>query len=205
MSLIDMHIHTTFSPCSKISIYDAMVTALDLGLTGIAITDHDTIEGALKASRTASKYGITVFIGCEVTSLEGHILAYGISESLPINLYANDAIDRIHSLGGIAVAAHPFRNIENSLNNKIFELPLDGIEVFNHVPRRSVNKEARTAAIEMGIAQTSGSDAHESKYIGRVATQFKDEIYNDDSLIEAIRKKACKPTVPRKSPRHKSR
>jgi len=200
-----MHIHTTFSPCSKISIYDAMVTALDLGLTGIAITDHDTVEGALKASRTASKYGITVFIGCEVTSFEGHILAYGISEKLPMNLYANDAIERIHSLGGIAVAAHPFRNIENSLNNKIFELPLDGIEVFNHVPRRSVNKEARTAAIELGIAQISGSDAHEAKYIGRVATLFKDEIYDEDTLIEAIRKKTCKPIVPRKSPRHRSR
>lgn len=200
-----MHIHTTFSPCSKISIYDAMVTALDLGLTGIAITDHDTIKGAQKASSTANKYGINVFIGCEVTSFEGHILAYGISESLPINLNAYDAIERIHNLGGIAVAAHPFRNIENSLNNKIFELPLDGIEVFNHVPKRIVNKEARTAAIELGIAQISGSDAHESKYIGRVATLFEDEVYNEDTLIEAVRKKTCKPVVPRKSPRHRSR
>lgn len=200
-----MHIHTTFSPCSKISIYDAMVAALNLGLSGIAITDHDTVEGAIKASRTASKYGITVFIGCEVTSLEGHILAYGISESLPTNLHAYDAIDKIHALGGIAVAAHPFRNLENSLNNKVFELPLDGIEVFNHVSKRKINKEARTAAIELGIAQISGSDAHESKYIGRVATLFKDEICDEDTLIEAIRKKTCKPVVPRKSPRHKSR
>lgn len=205
MSLIDMHIHTTFSPCSKISIYDALVTALDLGLTGIAITDHDTIEGALKAKQIASKYEIKVFIGCEVTSFEGHILAYGLSERLPMNLYAKDVIHRVHSLGGVAIAAHPFRNIENSLNNKIFELPLDGIEVFSHVPKRSINKEARTAAIELGITQIGGSDAHESKYIGRVATLFKDEIYDEDSLIEAIRKKACKPIVPRKSPRHRSR
>ncbi|MEM3587210.1 MAG: PHP domain-containing protein [Candidatus Jordarchaeaceae archaeon] len=205
MSLIDMHIHTNFSPCSRISIYDAMVAALDLGLTGIAITDHDTVEGALKASRTANKYGITVFIGCEVTSLDGHILAYGISENLPTNLCAYDTIEKIHALGGIAIAAHPFRNIENSLNNKIFELPLDGIEVFNHISKRSVNKEARTAAIELGIAQVGGSDAHESKYIGRVATIFEDEIYDDDTLIDAIKRKACKPVVPRRSPRHKSR
>ncbi len=200
-----MHIHTTFSPCSRISIYEALVTALDLGLTGIAITDHDTMEGALKANQIASKYEIKVFTGCEVTAFEGHILAYGVSERLPINLYAQDVIERIHSLGGVAVAAHPFRNMENSLNNKIFELDLDGVEVFNHVPKRSVNKEARSAAIELGVAQIGGSDAHDSKYIGRVATLFKDEIPDEDSLIEAIIKKTCKPVVPRKSPRHRSR
>lgn len=200
-----MHIHTTFSSCSKISIYEALVTAIDRGLTGIAITDHDTTEGALKANQIQSKYEIQVFIGCEVTSLEGHILAYGVSERLPIKLHAEDVIDRIHSLGGVVVAAHPFRNAESSLNNKIFELDLDGVEVFSHVPKRSVNREARSAAIELGVAQIGGSDAHESRYIGRVATLFKDEIPGEDSLIEAIRKKACKPVVPRKSPRHRSR
>ncbi|MHA1361111.1 MAG: PHP-associated domain-containing protein [Candidatus Freyarchaeota archaeon] len=204
MSLIDMHIHTTFSPCSKISIYEAMVCALDLGLTGIAITDHDTIEGALKAKRIADKYGIDVFVGCEVTSYEGHILAYGVSEVPPPSLPAEDTIDLIHRLGGVAVAAHPFRNTENSLGNRIFELPLDGIEVFNHVSRRSVNKEARTAAIELGLAQIGGSDAHESKYIGRVATLFGDDVHDEDSLVNAIRRKACKPVVPRRSPRHRS-
>lgn len=205
MSIVDMHVHTTFSPCSKISIYQAMVTALDLGLSGIAITDHDTLEGALKACRVASKYGISVFVGCEVSAFEGHILAYGISETLPLNLFAEDALDRIHDLGGVAVAAHPFRNLENSLNNKIFELPLDGVEVFNHVSKRSVNKEARSAAVEMGLAQIGGSDAHEAKYIGRVATLFEEEVYDEDSLVEAIRKKTCKPIVPKKSPRHRAR
>ena len=62
-----MHVHTKYSPCSRTKVSDLLLKAADLQV-GIAITDHDTINGALKAKELSRKYDVKVFVGCEISS-----------------------------------------------------------------------------------------------------------------------------------------
>ena len=72
----DLHIHTNYSDgkpsVEEILEYVQNKTDLDV----IAITDHDTIEGAVLAKKIASekKYRFEVIIGEEVSAQEGHIV-----------------------------------------------------------------------------------------------------------------------------------
>lgn len=191
-----MHIHSKYSPCSRASIHAILDKALDVGLQGVAITDHDTIKGAQKAKKLAESYGVQVFIGSEVTSSDGQILAYGIEQEIPLGLTAGETIRVIHDLNGVAVAAHPFRETSYSLGNRIFELELDGVEVLDAF--RGIDKEAKSAAEIMGVSMIGGSDAHHEEDVGWGVTEFKTQIENDSTLLEAIRNRECRPVILRK-------
>src|SRR5207244_13484283 len=71
----DLHMHTTASdgwPTPHELVDYARATALDV----IAVTDHDTIEGALRAAEhAAGRSKLQVVIGEEVSSRDGHIVA----------------------------------------------------------------------------------------------------------------------------------
>jgi 3',5'-nucleoside bisphosphate phosphatase len=75
----DMHIHTCLSPCAEVSISPKRIVekAHQEGLSIIFITDHNSIENAEAAMKTAGKYkNIKVYPGMEVTSREEvHTLA----------------------------------------------------------------------------------------------------------------------------------
>ncbi len=115
----------------------------------IAITDHDTIEGAQQAVeyvKSLSKRIVEavpqVIIGEEISALEGHILAIDIREFIPPRMSAEETIDAIHAQGGLAIAAHPFtlvRHLNSSeasatlrgVGSLILHQPYDGVEVIN--------------------------------------------------------------------------
>lgn len=61
----DLHLHTNHSPGVGSSAKSILRRGEDLGLTGIAITDHDTMEGAFEAQRLTTS--LEVIPGCEVT------------------------------------------------------------------------------------------------------------------------------------------
>jgi len=191
LSIVDMHVHTKYSPCSRTKVSDLLLKAADLQV-GIAITDHDTIKGALKAKELSRKYDVKVFVGCEISSREGQILAYGLTEPIPSYLPAELTIDLIHEQGAVAVAAHPFRTDRESLLEKVYHLPLDGVEVLN-LAGGGVSREAELVAAQRGLAQTGGSDAHTLQLVGRAGTLFPCQVECEDDIIKAIKKRDCKP------------
>lgn len=96
--------HTQYS-------YDGLITPKELvyyakkrGLDGVAITDHDTIEGALKIARETN---FLIVPGIEISSSDGHIVGLNVSEAIQKGLSASETVDRIHDAGGIAIACHP--------------------------------------------------------------------------------------------------
>ena len=196
MSIIDMHIHTKYSSCSYIEIHE-LLSASSLNLEGIVITDHDEIKGAKIAQKYAEKYDIKVFTGIEISTLDGHILAYGINEILPFELRAIEAIKEIHRLGGVAVASHPFRNVYGSLGNLIYNLGdvLDGIEVANAMDSKKAKAQARLAAQQLDLTMIGGSDAHSLKCVGRSTTIFETTIESIEDIVNAIKKNQCRPYV----------
>ena len=199
MSIIDMHVHTKYSACSHIEIHELLSTLSALSnVDGIVITDHDVINGARIAQKYAKeKYDIKVFFGIEVTTLDGHLLAYGIDETLPVGLRAIDTIKEIHKKGGVVVASHPFRNVYGSLGDLVYNLGnvLDGIEVANAMDSKKAKAKARLAAQQLDLTMIGGSDAHSLKCVGRSTTIFETTIESIDDIVDAIKKNQCRPYV----------
>lgn len=89
MSRFDLHSHTTASD-GRHRPAEVVRMARDAGLSGIAITDHDTVAGIEEALAAGLEYGVQVVPGVEIsTSAEGkdiHILGYGIDAKDPVLL-----------------------------------------------------------------------------------------------------------------------
>lgn len=132
------------------------------GLSGIAITDHDSIDGNLEAERLNLK-DFVVIPGIEVSSRDGHILGLNVKEPIPLGLPAAKTVALIREQGGMAVAAHPF-----GLGRKIgavLKAKFDAIEVFNSRTYFG-NSLAREFAERNKLPMVAGSDAHYPDEIG---------------------------------------
>lgn len=131
--------------------------------------------------------------GIEISSLEGHIIGLNIQEIVPKNLTAEETIERIHSLGGLAIACHPKAFFKASLGwktNKNF----DAVEVVNAsaFPFKRSTRQALEIAKNLGAPQVGGSDAHYVPEIGSAYTLVDSEL-NCEAVINAIRMGLCEP------------
>src|SRR5450759_59869 len=162
--------------------------ATQTDLKVIAITDHNTIEGALFAKSLEDMYpGLEVVIGEEITSKWGHILGLYLTEAVPAGLSAAETIARINEQGGVAIIAHPFANRAfgpfglKSLGDRVCDVAFQAMEVYNSSPYLIyANRLASKAfAAGQGIAATGGSDAHVLKAVGKGYTMFRGETAAD--------------------------
>ena len=86
MQHIDLHVHTTASDGSETPT-EAVSRAGRLGVSAIAVTDHDTCEGVSEALTAGREYGIEVIPGIEVSvdylGYGVHILGYFVDPTSP--------------------------------------------------------------------------------------------------------------------------
>lgn len=181
-SAADLHIHTTASDgtASPEAVLSYVATHTDLRI--IAITDHNTLAGALEARRLAPHYGIEVIVGCEISTQIGHVLALFIEHPIPAGLSLAETVDRVHEQNGMVFAAHPFGALVPSVGRQHLLGPerndidwsiLDGLEVFNASLWNPLNnRRALQKAQEYGLTQLGGSDAHHLATIGSGRTLF---------------------------------
>ncbi len=172
--------HTTESdgwPSPRELVDHARMSGLDV----IAVTDHDTIEGALRASEHASSSKLHVIIGEEVSSRDGHIVGLFLERRVRPGMSAAATVHAIHDQGGLAVAVHPFWRTQRQARGGTVhgvgwlaaELDFDAIEVENATPGFYVfNQLARRLNIGLGRAEVGGSDAHILDAVGRAFTEF---------------------------------
>ena len=182
--LADLHLHTSYSDGwpSPAEVVDHVT--LETSLDVIAITDHDTIEGALRAAEHSERTaGVSVIVGEEVSSRQGHILGLFLERRIPPGLSAAATVDEIHNQGGLAIAAHPFwrtaRMVErlggtvHGIGWLAAELDFDAVEVENSTPGLGfANILARRLADGAGCACVGSSDAHILEAVGKAATVF---------------------------------
>jgi len=187
---IDLHIHTCYSYDSLIKPKEVVFYAKKRGLDGVAITDHDRVDGALKVTK---KTDFLVIPGIEISSLHGHIIGLNIQEAVPPRLDVDETLDRIYEAGGIAVACHPVIFFKESLKEHISPR-FDAIEVINSsaFPFNHSVKRSEEIASRLGIARVAGSDAHYSPEIGYAYTLVNAEPEVDE-IVKAISKGLCSP------------
>ena len=177
---LDLHVHTHYSS-NKTWRIDAVGSPAQIiaqahksGLDGIAITDHDTVKGALEALAVAQGMKDFVVIpGVEVSSAQGHILALGVREDVPAGLTAAETIKKIHALGGIAVASHPYAGFpRKSLGDAILKERFDAVEAWNSRTSKHLNGKAETLCRANNIPCVANSDAHHWKDVGTAYTEI---------------------------------
>ena len=199
MGLADLHIHTIYSYDGTTSVHAVLRRARQIGLNVIAITDHDEINGALKALELAIEYGVEVIPGIEITTAEGDLLALNVTEIVPRDLSLIETVLRVRQLGGFCIAPHPMAggvgmkslnaySILKALRNTDVSQTLIAIETYNATLIDKIsNHYAHILAERLDIAQTASSDAHVVEAIGLGATEFDGCTAQD--LILALQKR----------------
>ncbi len=199
---LDMHTHSMHSPDSRLDPRDIVRRARGLGLDGIALTDHNATEGAAKARDYAMEFpGFVVVRAVEVSTREGHVLGFGVSEAIPRDLPPGETVERIIAQGGVAVAAHPYR-FWSGLGEKATlgtDFPL--YEIQNARTSRRGNGKATELALEGGKGGTGGSDGHFLDEIGRAFTVFEERLRREDDILQALASRRTKVDGDSRGPR----
>jgi predicted metal-dependent phosphoesterase TrpH len=194
---LDLHVHTLFSADGSVEPVEYLKCARKIGLNGFAITDHNEISGAAKAFKLAKDKAfkdLVVIRGIEVSSSQGHILGYGVTEPIPRELTPAETMEKIIEAGGVPVAAHPFRRASGLGDEVVRSVKFNSVEVLNHRSMHKENQRAITLAQELTAGTTGGSDAHFTNELGTAATVFQSTSSREQDFIAEISKKDTKPT-----------
>ena len=176
----DLHVHSVHS---NETVAEILNECRVKNIGAVALTDHNEI-GAWEDVGDVSD--IIIIKGIEVTTSEGHILAYGVDRLIPRNLPIKDTVDMIHEAGGIAVAAHPYRWWSGIGGENVDGMGFDAVESINGRSLKSSNYRALKLAKKLNLPIVGGSDAHTSPSVGRTFTVIPDECKNEKDVIAAI-------------------
>jgi hypothetical protein len=193
---VDLHVHTCYSYDSATRIADVVGGCNRAGIDCVAITDHNTITGALKL-RDSGK--IRVIVGEEISTTAGELLGLFLTEPITPGLPALATIELVHAQGGLVCIPHPLgrkpfssRSEMGSIQNGRY-VPsarvtranrlltdetirgVDMIEVVNSRTQFSTTWAATRRLAELcRLPVTAGSDAHTAAELGHAGVRMPD-------------------------------
>jgi predicted metal-dependent phosphoesterase TrpH len=167
---IDLHCHTSASFDCLASPESQVRAAAKRGLTHLAITDHDRIEGALRA-RDAAPEGLTVIVGEEVKTADGDLIALFLERVVTPGRPARETVEEIRAQGGLVGIPHPFDKYRGSMLKdprlEAIGAMVDWVEAHNaRVVGGGSNERAAAFAAELGLPGVAASDAHSNLEVG---------------------------------------
>ena len=183
----EFHCHTVYSRDSSNRIPQLLAAARERGIGRLAITDHNTIQGALRAKELDPDL---VVVGEEILTEKGEVLAYYVSEEIPKRLSPMTTIDRLKRQGAFIAIPHVFDRHRHGwrMNDLLEILPhVDALEVFNaRCLANRINRQGREFAQSRNLPMLVGSDAHSLVELG-LATVTLPEFNSADELREALK------------------
>jgi predicted metal-dependent phosphoesterase TrpH len=186
----DLHVHSRYSGPAEVPVLEHVgkecysdplavyERAIRRGMDLVTLTDHDTIEGALRLAHLPG-----TFVGEEVTvELEGgrklHVNAWGLSETDhlqiqsrrrdPEALFAHLAERRIPAAVNHLFSALTGPREVADLRLPVGRLPL--VEALNGAMPEAHNEYARLVGRSAGMAPVGGSDSHSLAHVARAWT-----------------------------------
>jgi len=169
---VELHCHTYWSSDSLASPAALLRVCRQRGIDRLAVTDHNTLRGALEAAALAPERFI---VGEEILTTEGELLGYFMTEEIPAGLSPQETIDRLRRQGAVISVSHPYDYARQGAWREEVLRPLlpqlDALETFN-ARTYSAGPNARAAALARhgGLPGLAGSDAHAPFEVGRALT-----------------------------------
>lgn len=184
---LDLHVHTTASD-GYMSPKDAVDGAIEKGLDGIAVADHDTMEGYRRCKRYMEEKDFLLIPGIEVSTDGGHVLVLGNEDWTETRKF-DEVVRKAKSIGALTVGAHPFSRTRKWIKPALLR-KLDAVETMNGRTYMRYNRKAKEFAGREGMPQIGGSDGHHLEEIGT----FWTETGGGDvkGVLENIRRGDCR-------------
>ena len=190
MLKLDLHIHSCYSEDAEGTPKEIISSLKKKGLQGVAITDHNTVKGALQAVKIAPK-DFLVIPGIEISTQDGHLLGLNIQEPVQRGLSVEETVDLILEKGGLPVVPHLFRNMSGIKLAK-FQLIVSRLvtmEVFNGCSLPKTNIKTARIAHQYKLGGTGGSDSHHPNYAGSAYTLVDTTEISIDAVLSALEQK----------------
>lgn len=192
---IDLHCHSWFS-ADGVSRPEEMIRgAKAKGLSGFALTDHDTSDGCrylvdqgLMRMDGKPVDNFLIIPGVEVSTAEGHLLCLGVMLPKLKGCPAREVGQMVHAQGGLVIPAHPYDRFRAGIRESVLEtLEIDGVEVFNAATTwKRFNEAAYAYAERRKLPMTAGSDAHHEGALGTAYTIFSTEDFSVGGILGQI-------------------
>ena len=189
----DFHSHSHYSKDSLINPRTFIDRCVAKGVTCIAVTDHNEIEGAFVIEKLAreTQAPLKVLIGEEVKTAEGEIIGLFLKEKIARDMSPEDTVRAIHEQGGLAVIPHPYDIFRRSvLTDEAIDRvkhDVDAIEGFNC--RNILGKhdeKARSLATSVDKPFTLGTDSHSPMELGGAQLEI-DDFETQEDLLRVLR------------------
>jgi predicted metal-dependent phosphoesterase TrpH len=194
-AFVELHCHTRASFDSLSSPAAVVRAARARGITHLAITDHDRIDGALEAREIASarqgdESALHVIVGEEVRTADGDLIALFLDLPVPPGMTASETVAAVREQGGLVGIPHPFDRFRGTLGrpagmSEVVPL-VDWIEVHNARLVGRGNERAAELAAEHGLPGVAVSDAHTVLEVGVAYTIMAGDPSTADGLRAAL-------------------
>jgi predicted metal-dependent phosphoesterase TrpH len=185
---VELHSHTLYSKDCLIKLEEVIRTCKERGIDRIAITDHNTAEGALALAKMAPDL---IIPGEEIMTPQGEILAYFVRESIPAGLTPDETIRRLRDQGAVISVSHPYDRLRKGAwkEDDLLKIvdKVDALEIFNS---RCIYAEDNAKALAFAKAHnkpgTVGSDGHITYEYGH-ATLHMQPFEGPGDFFEALK------------------
>ena len=166
---VELHSHTLYSKDSLTPLKAVILTCQRKGIDRIAITDHNTADGALALAAQAPDL---IIVGEEIMTTRGELLGYFMTKTIPAGLTPDEAIRRLRDQGAAISVSHPYDRLRKGAWDEPDLLAIldrvDAIETFNaRCLFDEDNRKTQHLAKTRGKPGTVGSDAHVPYELGR--------------------------------------
>jgi predicted metal-dependent phosphoesterase TrpH len=171
---VELHTHTCYSKDCLVRPETVIATCRSKGIDKLAVTDHNTVSGALELKRLAPEL---IIVGEEVMTTEGELLAFFVREWVPPGLSPQETIARLRDQGAFISVSHPYDRLRHGAWDEAALLEIieqvEALEVFNaRCMFDADNAAALALAQRHDKLKTVGSDAHTAREIGRATVEM---------------------------------
>lgn len=206
-TILDLHSHSEASEDSRAPL-EAYLNWLRLRhaerpLHGIVLTEHRQFNAAADYRALEDKFGILVLKASEVETDYGHVLVFGVNEEMTrrfdfadVRLPAQELIDEVARMGGVAVPCHPGRPTVGLCEHYGKKPPLENVvavEILNGGSRKGEDERSEELVQRFGYGAIGGSDSHLVSLIGLCATRFDADVRTIEDLVRELRTGAYEP------------
>ncbi|ACL04749.1 PHP domain-containing protein [Desulfatibacillum aliphaticivorans] len=193
--ILDLHVHSTASPCSNLTMDQIKAFAGLRGLDGVCITDHYEASGPVSSRDGFMLDGLVVIVGTEYATPQGDLLLFGPDLDFPGGLSADEILARMDAMGGAAILAHPFRKKRPGEERLAADGMVAAVEEMNGRNTFEENGMIAQWKAKYPINTVGGSDAHSLEELGRSATHFPRFVNGWQDLVAALKSGEAAPII----------